>query len=414
MPEVLPQEELTPFGRWLSQPKGAKTHSRTQRQFEEVLAATSQTPLHQPRRCALALLGLYKGAVSTRAEQQAQLNNDHFFMCTELLATYIGLREGMALPSRLGSIADTPNPSVGPLNTLRACTTGGVNASELRLHAVRRTVADDPFVRDLSRLVDARRSELDAYIGGASSQPPSKALRNLLAQLLLILSVRSEPLLDLFLREGVEIDVGSPECLPKLYEEVLAKTGGVFPGQCPRKGRRTRTTEQNVWSLGYIVDTILAPYWKDPSFYDQLFRDPGRLASQKLFKGDLLFSTTYEYLVRLFTPEQATAALRGGPVRSGPNGAAFLALCNVGSQRSETHSYTWTNVLRRVEALLDTSGVYTEFDMQSSACKCIECFQTILTGSALGKGRSTEPVKGARRVRSRRGSGQPPKRRTRK
>jgi hypothetical protein len=150
----------------------------------------------------------------------------------------------------------------------------GQIVARLRLHAAKKNAGGDPFFDSLQRFTTAQlqQFEVDSLIGRPLSTSDRLLARELIVKLLLVLSVRSELLLALF--GSNDISVASPACLPQIYEACL-RNGSAFPGLRPERERNFHTTEQKLWGMGRLVDSILFKFWQDPACFDQLLVSPG-------------------------------------------------------------------------------------------------------------------------------------------
>jgi hypothetical protein len=157
-----------------------------------------------------------------------------------------------------------------------------------------------------------------------------------------------------------------------LYGACL-ENGSAFPGLRPHVARVCHTTEQKLFGMGRLVDAILFPFWKDTSCFDALLQSAEALSECKLFGGGLVFSHTYEYLILLIgDAEMATQALAEGPVKAGPNGAAFLRVVNAtGEREKQPNEYTWARVAKEVRKHLPTDICFNVFNCQANACKLV-------------------------------------------
>ena len=135
----------------------------------------------------------------------------------------------------------------------------------------------------------------------------------------------------MFLAEP-DLSVSTPACLPRLYETLLADHIGPFPGLRLGHHRNAHTTEQKLWSVGYLVDAILFPYWDSKKLLRLYFGRPscaleaGRLARIQAFPRRFAVHPHLRILVVAFEPEADRH--RGGWTREGrPKWQIFSGCC---------------------------------------------------------------------------------------
>ena len=224
--------------------QGISSESRIGRLFEQLKQADSHTPLKEPLRAANSMLAVFRHALSPRARETAE-EHDYFMMACEVLATEITLRAKLEEQDVVQGLADSANPCVSDWGTLRA-TVGAI-----RVHWPKKADGNDDFFEQLKKLTQPLKSKLgvDRVLGEDWHGDHLQRVRSCLVKLLLILCVRSGRLLDLFIRE--DIDVSSPACLQQLYDDALTyKDHSEFPGCRSRISRQAHTSEQKLWSLG--------------------------------------------------------------------------------------------------------------------------------------------------------------------
>ena len=90
--------------------------------------------------------------------------------------------------------------------------------------------------------------------------------RELFVASLLVMAVRSTSLLQFFKKEGLAMN---RETITKLYNWHLDKQS-VFPGlSLEKRSRQAHTSEQKLWSLGFLIDSFLVPYLLDETHFDE-------------------------------------------------------------------------------------------------------------------------------------------------
>ena len=364
--------------------------SHRARCIKSLLEVDSTSPVNDARRTAEALLAIYGHVLSDVAVTAAE-NGDFFYMCSDLLAAYIALREGLEESDYFGRLADAANPNVTENATLREVVT------RLRLHSVKKTAEADPFFARLESLVGSWQSALGVthILGSAFEGELLNSVRQIVVKSLLVLSVRSEPLLEIFEREDVPVD--TPACLPILYQQILALDAVPFP---------CMVDSNSDWSMGMLVDSILYPFWANPAHFDRLILNPLDLKPQgdhpgyALFRQGLVFSHTFEYLTLLMCDVSKDMLEYDDIVVSSKNGAAFLHVANCTSQKGvPPRSYTWRSVRRRLSSLLPENLGLCALNAQSSACKMIQCWQAIFSGLLLGGQRNVASLVEGHRVK---------------
>jgi hypothetical protein len=122
--------------------------------------------------------------------------------------------------------------------------------------------------------------------------------RRLFVCLALVLSVRSELLLEFFWYRGTAVDY---DMVSAVYR-YLADNGSPFPGLARDRSRQAHTSEQKLWSIGFLLDAFVFPYLVDPRCFDAHLNLDAQdfvrsVAGMKLLKGALLMPHVSEYLV---------------------------------------------------------------------------------------------------------------------
>ena len=201
-----------------------------------------------------------------------------------------------------------------------------------------------------------------------------------------------------------------------MYEEVcLRDTTKYGMKKNPERTRNQHTTEQKTWGAGYVLDALLQPMWKESILLFYLFKAAtpksftDALENVKFFGGDLIFTHTLEYL-QLWDADcqhpifkcRMTKEVLSQYIKAGKNSAAFLRIANACGQRGEPGKRTFQDMCARVWQQLPQSiefehGAPSAFphfcatDGSQNACKCVEVYQTLLTGSWAGKARPNTP-----------------------
>ena len=92
------------------------------------------------------------------------------------------------------------------------------------------------------------------------------------------------------------------ETITKLYNWHLDKQS-VFPGlSLEKRSRQAHTSEQKLWSLGFLIDSFLVPHLLDETHFDENLSFEGdvfvkSLDGIKLIQGALLRPHTAEYFI---------------------------------------------------------------------------------------------------------------------
>lgn len=84
------------------------------------------------------------------------------------------------------------------------------------------------------------------------------------------------------------------------------------------------------------------------------------------------------------------AVRKDAVLKAGKNGAAFLRMCNVASERSESHDYKWKDIARKTNEYLPVGLQITDSEAQANACKTVQCMQILFSGCLRGQGRKKE------------------------
>jgi len=200
--------------------------------------------------------------------------------------------------------------------------------------------------------------------------------RRLFVCLLLVLSVRSWALLDFFSSKGTSLSLDTAR---QLYDLCVQKKN-MFPGlDLNRRSRQAHTSEQKLWSIGFLMDSFLFPYLCDKHCFDQfLDLDAESFVREikgiKLVQGALLKGHVAEYLI--VAGLMAAFPDDGNNAR---NSQKFLDMCGIAS---------WEEVLRQIR-----DHVVFEInwrDCSSSACMVIRLLESLCGGSTKGKGYKEE------------------------
>ena len=96
----------------------------------------------------------------------------------------------------------------------------------------------------------------------------------------------------------------------------------------------------------------------------------------------------------------AAKCLVDGPVESGKNGKAFLAMVNARpAGADEGKPRGWPVVTKVVKKHLPDGYEFNVFEAQSNSCKFIQVAQTLFSGSLMGKERNKKTLVVGKKVR---------------
>ena len=242
--------------------------------------------------------------------------------------------------------------------------------------------------------------------------------------LLLVLSVRADRFLTYLIANPTFL-LSDEECLPLLYRGVvLGKSLFLGLRENSVAARCCATTEQKLWKVGDLVDSILVPCWECPErSLDPILKatSVGALAKSlsgiNKTKGKLVFSHTMEYLYLLH--EQARKANRPSiftfeldvealddHILLGTNGEIFeewINACPTGNRASTSTRKPCTvhDLASAVDEVLPQSIHYADGSVthtqhfgatsaQQTSCKMVQVGQTYLTGRTGGKDRDPD------------------------
>ena len=229
--------------------------------------------------------------------------------------------------------------------------------------------------------------------------------RALLVTALLVLVVRSKVLVEYLLRKPGRL-VEGPSSLTWLYADV-ARHGVKIGLEDSSKSAWSRATqEQRNWSIGFIIDRIVVPYFADERVYDGLLNANNLqawalgLQAVPLVGSKFIFNHTMEYLIladqgRIFNVRADINDI-SAYIDLGKNAAVFVSMVNSSGQRGVSQGVTLAGLCKRVAALLpeclylDTGEMEVvrgcvEVDGQQNACMLVHCLQCWLTGRAKGR-----------------------------
>ena len=167
-----------------------------------------------------------------------------------------------------------------------------------------------------------------------------------------------------------------------------------------------------------LHERLLAPVWRKPSTLSKFFavetakQFAETLAGVKMFGGGLVFSHTLEY--PQLWDQSATHPLFqchmkkyvvARHIRPGTNGVKFLDVIRaMGERGGGPRHYTLKNLAQDVLEVLPRSVIcegcnapvviefphFNETDAQQNSCKCLQCFQSHITGDFGGRQRDDE------------------------
>lgn len=286
------------------------------------------------------------------------------------------------------SIIHAENPLVQrDRNSLDRC------VEMLHVHPVYKDAADPFFIQ----FVEWWRRE--------SAQADRRAL---VVTSLIVLVVRSKKLVQYLLARPGRL-VENPSSLTWLYTDLAVHGVKIGLEDSSKSAWSRATQEQRNWSIGFIIDRLVVPYWADVKFYDDLL-DAGNLQdwvralqAVPLIGSKFIFNHTMEYLIladqgRVFNVRADVNDISGF-VDLGKNAEVFVSMVNATGQRGSRQGVTLASLCKRVAALLpecidletgETEVVRgcVEIDGQQNACMVVHCLQCFLTGKAKGRERA--------------------------
>jgi hypothetical protein len=173
----------------------------------------------------------------------------------------------------------------------------------------------------------------------------------------------------------------SLETVRQLYDMCLAR-GIVFPGLDERRSRQSHTSEQKLWSIGFLIDSFLFPYLADNKCWDKHFNLEAEcfvlnIEGVKLVQGAFVMPHFSEYLILGGLMKDCSEG-----AKHGPNSQRFLDMCD--------GLTTWDKVLTEIKDHLVFEANWR--DCSSSACMVIRLLESLFAGSTKGKGYKQEMI----------------------